>query len=320
MRDLLLALFLCMFFALLPARLYAPLREGGAVLRESFSLPPLRTPPAPAFPETPLEGTPPAPSGPRIATGPDSGTSIAPPAPKTESATQELAAPKPRGGRLRPRSARLFAGPGDLSPEDFAAYGVIAFNGAPKVAVDASDTEAARHRMICEAFLATLAPRSAQAATSPARIVVTVWPMQSPASAERATQAPSGEACPIALQRYRMPIAHVAISAAVDSGLLNPFRRGPFLMAWQPGAAFASPGKPILFDDLSDVTRAEEARARFARWDSDIGLEENYARALVERMGRIAYTRLQLRAWADGPGAAWLRAQPLPGPAGDGDG
>ncbi|MBE9636281.1 hypothetical protein [Salipiger mangrovisoli] len=287
MRDLLPALLLFVLFGFLPERLYAPLREGNAALRAQFAFPAGRELPAPAFPEA-------------------SGVDTVPPA----------AAPAPRR-RLQPRSARLFAGPGDVSPEDFAAYGVIAFNTPPSE-TEGDKTESARLLLICAAFVATLAPQP-QPATPPARIVVTVWPMQSSAAAQRATQAQPREACPIALQRYQMPIARVAISAAVDSGLLNPFRRGPFLMAWQPGANFANPGKPILFDDLSDVTSAEEAHARFARWDADINHQDSYARGLIERMGRVAFTRLQLRTWAEESGPAWLSRLGFPPRSGDRD-
>ncbi|ANT61087.1 hypothetical protein AYJ57_12350 [Salipiger sp. CCB-MM3] len=268
MHHILPAVLLIVLFASLPDAAYAPLRSASSKL--STTGPPGGS--APAFSPSSLE--------------------------------------RQTGRALYHGSARLLAGPGDLSPGDFGAFGVIAFARGPQFPRGSSDPEAARAAMICRAFVASL---SAPADTQPERpsserVVVTVWPMQSSAAAARARQAPPGETCAIALQRYRFETADLAIGAAVDSGQLNPSRRGPFLMAWQPGASFADPGRPILFDDLSNVNDPEEAQARFARWDRDIADEERYGDVLEDRLGLWAYARLRLRTWADTQGAELLSA------------
>ncbi|NDW00605.1 hypothetical protein [Salipiger sp. PrR002] len=274
MRHILPAVFLIVLFASLPEAVYAPLRSASSKVS---------------------------------ATGPASAFSTR----NRESQTWTISPATAQTGRaLYHGSARLLVGPGDLSPGDFGAFGVIAFARGPQFPKDSSDPEAARAAMICRAFVASLSTpeRTQPERPSSERVVVTVWPMQSSAAAERARQAPPGETCAIALQRYRFETADLAIGAAVDSGQLNPSRRGPFLMAWQPGASFADPGRPILFDDLSNVNDPEEAQARLARWDRDIADEERYGDVLADRLGLWAYLRLRLRTWADTQGARLLPA------------
>jgi hypothetical protein len=54
------------------------------------------------------------------------------------------------GTEARVIASRLFAGPDQYPPEEFAAYGILAFRSR------ASSQDRARHLMICEAYAATL--------------------------------------------------------------------------------------------------------------------------------------------------------------------
>jgi hypothetical protein len=112
----------------------------------------------------------------------------------------ERAAPPP--GIVLP--TRAFLPPHDIPPEDFAAYGLVAF---PQ---KATSSTLRRHFSICEAFVATLPPASL-ANVPPQQQMVTVWPVDS--ASVLLTLAVGRPDCRVAVEHYDLPTALTACTA-----------------------------------------------------------------------------------------------------------
>jgi hypothetical protein len=68
--------------------------------------------------------------------------------------------------------SRAFLPPHDIPPEDFAAYGIVAFSQ------EATSSTTRRHILVCEAFVPTL-PAASLTQVPPKQQMVTVWPVDS---------------------------------------------------------------------------------------------------------------------------------------------
>ena len=75
------------------------------------------------------------------------------------------------------RAARIFAGPTQYPPEDFAAYGILAFRAR------ASLYDHDRHSMMCQAYASGL-PHTTELSIPDSQQMVTVWPVDSENRAE----------------------------------------------------------------------------------------------------------------------------------------
>jgi hypothetical protein len=161
-------------------------------------------------------------------------------------------------------ASRLFVGPSNYPPTDFAAYGILAFRSR------SSPYDRDRHLMFCNAYVATL-PHADELAVPRAEQMVTVWPLNSDDSSNRLNQ-PQDHAkdiCQIAVDNYGLVIAQQAIKDAEFTGR-NLARSGPFLLAWSPSADKGKQDALVLVSDLSDVTTYEQAHERFLAWARDI--------------------------------------------------
>ena len=162
-----------------------------------------------------------------------------------------------------PVNTRVFGGPGQFPPEGFLAYGIVAFPS--RAGADEADGDRARNMMICDAYLNTI-PHYSEVEKRTAPTIATVWPTIDGKSADAANRASRKETCQIAVDNYGIARADAAISAARDTGLAVPNDRGPFLLAWSPGADFGNPQARILFVDMSYVEIEAQAKDLFAEW------------------------------------------------------
>lgn len=184
-------------------------------------------------------------------------------------------------------------------PEDYAAYGVVAF---PMSATSASRE---RHEMICEAYVASL-PDSSLLDVPITEQMVTAWPVDDEGVAEQlraASAAPGGfSLCERAVAHYDILTARVSINHARSAGLDLAIGRGPFLLAWSPSSRKGDPDAVVLYADLSRYHSQPSINAIFQKWAMDI--ESNPA---IWRDGwSMDDTRLLIRNWADDLGATVL--------------
>jgi hypothetical protein len=194
-----------------------------------------------------------------------------------------------RNGELR--SSGVFAGPHNYPPQEFAAYGIVAF---PQNGTSATR---ARHIMVCEAFVATL-PAPSDLAVPTNEQMVTVWPVRQDALAAELSAIVSSadrlRGCDRAVDNYHLSTALTALRQA-GPHVRTWSGRGPFLLAWSPAVSKGQPGVTVLASDLSDAVTAEALRARFQEWRDEI--EQN-----PELFGK-RWTRerlvLAIREWAD---------------------
>ncbi len=164
----------------------------------------------------------------------------------------EITPEKPRDQR------RLFAGPEQYPPTEYAAYAVMAI----RADTPASDRE--RVRMICEAFIAAEAAED-EADIVPAETMVTIWPVSSTDRAVELNRAPRNEICTEAVNRYGLAIGHRAILDTEKTGWIldNP---GPYLLAWAPGAVKGELDARVLLLDLTAVSDPGQAAEFMGSW------------------------------------------------------
>lgn len=160
-------------------------------------------------------------------------------------------------------ASHVFAGPGEIPPNGFLAYGVIAFPQRPT-----PDTEY-RYMMLCRAFQDTIS-FSGDVAQPASRQVVTIWPVVNAEIAAQIRNAPPEERCAMAVRHYHLPHSEHAIEAARVAGQKIGVDRGPFLFAWYPGEWMGRVSVPVLDRDLSLVVTPAQAAAEFRAWKRDI--------------------------------------------------
>lgn len=190
------------------------------------------------------------------------------------------------------RASRLFAGPGEYPPTDFAAYGVVAF---PERAT--GETKA-RHMMVCDAYVASL-PKPGDLAVPPSQQMVTIWPIASTAFADKARSASDSDACGMAVDNYNLPAGQGALldaRAATDERLDG---QGPYLVAWSPPTDKGKSRVVALVFDLSGATTEDQIREYFRRWRGDIEADP----ALWKGGWSVETVRLKIRDWLDSVGA-----------------
>jgi hypothetical protein len=96
-------------------------------------------------------------------------------------------------------STRGFAGPRQYPPEDFAAYGIIAFRSR------ASAHDRSRYLMLCDAYVATI-PHFSELKIRKSEQMVTIWPMDNDTHATKINESPKKDACDIAVDPCHLSI------------------------------------------------------------------------------------------------------------------
>lgn len=191
------------------------------------------------------------------------------------------------GGLATVTASRLFAGPRQYPPEDFAAYGIVAFRAR------VSSGERERYMMLCEAYVAAL-PRSDELTIPVEEQMVTVWPIADDQTAAALNEQRGPDACPTAIDRYGLTAALQAIDDAGEARI-SLSRRGPFLLAWSPSIDKGNPDALMLVADLSDVTTYTQAEAIFVLWRTDIEANPEY----WDRGWDVEKLRVAIRLWVD---------------------
>jgi hypothetical protein len=191
--------------------------------------------------------------------------------------------------------SRMFAGPTQYPPRQFKAYGIMAFDSLPAAG------DKARYDMICDAYVSSLlhykqvkAPLDQQ--------MVTVWPIDKDDEATQIEATARDKVCGRAVPRYGLSIAKDAIeSAKRNNAVLGG--RGPFLLAWAPGAKKGEADALVLVSDLSNIVNIEDAKTVFIRWAIEI--QENPA--LWNNGWDIEKMKIMVRFWADRYGSGILK-------------
>lgn len=190
---------------------------------------------------------------------------------------------------------RAFAGPTQYPPEEFAAYGILAFRSRVP---SQGDT---RHLMICEAYMAGLphmtelfdlgVPTSEQ--------MVTVWPINYDGKASKLNQADTitTEMCYDAVRNYGLVAALRAIKEAEFAGA-DLSDQGPFLLAWSPSNRKGRRDALVLTLNLSYVTTYRQASEMMQRWSREI--EQNPE--LWSNGWNLERMRTAIQLWADAYG------------------
>ena len=194
------------------------------------------------------------------------------------------------------RASRSFVGPHVLPPADFAAYGIVAF---PYMA---SSRTLERHRMVCDAYVATL-PRSEDLPLPRDKQMVTVWPIRSEKVARKLAAVSGSDACREAVDNYDLTTSLRALKDAQSAGEELGFRRGPFLLAWAPSSSKGKPDVLVLVADLTEKSDYDEVLEVFGQWRSRIEQEpELWAEGWSAEGLRVA-----VKEWADRVGPAVLK-------------
>ena len=174
--------------------------------------------------------------------------------PRTEAATLP-----PPDGVL---ASRIFSGPNQFPPNDFAAYGILAFPSR------AAPYDRRRHRIICHAYRASL-PHAFELTLPINEQMVTVWPVDSDAKAEQLNGMPPLKLCNEAVANYGLVAAKRALKEAELAGV-DATNSGPFLLAWSPSTDKGKQDALVLMMDLSAVETPQQASEAFRLWSSQI--------------------------------------------------
>ncbi|CDX57442.1 Beta-Ig-H3/fasciclin (modular protein) [Mesorhizobium plurifarium] len=191
-------------------------------------------------------------------------------------------------------ASRIFAGPNEYPPTNFAAYGIIAFRSK----ISSYDQE--RQKMLCEAFVNAVLPSSALTVPTSSQMV-TVWPMDSADHARATTTADISNTCESALHNYGLATSLKAIKDAAASGV-EVNGDGPFLIAWAPPTEIGKPGAVVLKADLTGVENYKVASDIMHRWVVEIENKPELWRSGAFDRSLIVITR----DWADHYGSMIL--------------
>jgi len=185
------------------------------------------------------------------------------------------------------RASRIFAGPNQFPPEQFAAYGILAFRAR------ASSYDHDRHLMICEAYKTSL-PHTSELSAPRFHQMVTVWPVDSDIRATELNRMPRLGLCEIAVKQYGLVVAQEALVDAEKAGA-DVSSRGPFLLAWSPSTAKGKEDVLVLVTDLSRVSTYAEAQNIMQDWTRSIQQDSE----LWAEGWNLEVLRTNVRLWVD---------------------
>jgi hypothetical protein len=191
--------------------------------------------------------------------------------------------------------SRAFLGPHDIPPRQFAAYGIVAF---PQRSTPQTER---RHLSICQAFLASL-PDTSEINIPPSDQMVTVWPVDSETVVTELSYGTVGSICQLAVARYHLPSALLALREARTDSSVNLSGDGPYLLAWAPSSEKGKSSAIVLIYDLSNNVTPEQYAASFRAWRNDIERKPE----LWRHGWSVADLRSAIRNWADRWGSLFL--------------
>lgn len=198
----------------------------------------------------------------------------------------------PSKGQIR--ASRLFAGPDDFPPANFAAYGILAFKSK------ASDQDKSRHIAICRAFINSIRPFD-EIPTPIEFQMATVWPVATREMAQRLGQTSGDEICDTAVANYGIVAADSAIRHAELAGA-DIQGIGPYLLAWSPSTTKGREDAIVLIADLSTIDEYIPALRIMLEWVRDIERDPS----LWSSGWRLEKARRILQQWFDRRGTQLL--------------
>jgi len=164
-------------------------------------------------------------------------------------------------------ATRGFSGPSQFPPQEFSAYGILAFKRR------ASSFDRDRHLMICEAYLSAL-PHTSEIDVAAANQMVTIWPIETDSMAERLNDRDRRDVCEDAVEHYGLVQAQNAIRIlerySGTPGAYDLDSKGPFLIAWAPTEKILEQGSAALLVDLSEADTYEDMVVWMERWREKI--------------------------------------------------
>jgi hypothetical protein len=159
-------------------------------------------------------------------------------------------------------ATRIFAGPDEYPPADYAAYGIVAFRST------ATEADTVRYSNICAAYVSTLPPSPKD--SDKQKQMVTVWPVDDSTTAKKLNRLRTPtDICATALTHYNLSLSHHLIAAAKLQGE-NVDGVGPYLLAWSPTDKIGTDQAVILMADFSQAKTYEEAQRLMVAWVNDI--------------------------------------------------
>lgn len=198
------------------------------------------------------------------------------------------------------KASRVFAGPGQYPPSQFAAYGIVAFQ-----ALAADEAETTRYISICQGFLAAIpASTSLQELGVPLNEqMATIWPLKDKVLANtlNSMDEQNHNNCRSIVSSVGLVASRDAISKAKKSFRKVAFDgRGPYVIAWSPSKSFGQPDAAVLVLNLSNVTTRAQAVEMFRSWSERIEQDPG----LWKGGWNLNGLRIALQLWADrwGPG------------------
>ena len=235
-------------------------------------------------------------------------TTVLPPPPPPPPAPVVMPAPAPmiepaamimEEGPDRVYASRMFMGRDTFPPEDFAAYGILAFDTSP------TSEDRPLYITICEAFFSALVNSDdVEAATNVQ--MVTVWPVDDRTDdtlTETLNIARANEdSCALAVEFYDTQVAQNAIDDARLAGM-SLSGRGPFLLAWSPAEDMGKDDAIVLAADMSGVQTVAEAKDMLRIWRDDIERDTE----LWESGFTLEKTRVKIRQIVNRYGDGLLR-------------
>lgn len=186
-------------------------------------------------------------------------------------------------------ASRLFSGPYNYPPTEYAAYGIVAFRSR------ANSFDSSRHRLICESYIANI-PHALELGTPKSHQMVTIWPVDTDDLADLLNRRARKHVCDDAIERYNLVAARRSIEDAKKAGW-DLDGRGPFLIAWSPAKRIGSPDVAVLTADLSHVDNLEQANRIFLTWLEDI--EKDTDLWDPDSGWNLELLRLKIQHWAD---------------------
>lgn len=191
--------------------------------------------------------------------------------------------------------SRLFAGPGQYPPTDFAAYGMVAFPSRP------TPQDRERHLKICSAYVAAL-PHISESRRPRREQMVTIWPVESDVLGDKANDMwEREEVCDHIVDKYGLVTAQQAISDAELTGA-SIRGEGPFLLAWSPASTKGTRNNLVLVLDLSKI-KPEQTKKVLRKWADDIEKDP----ALWKQGWDVERLRSIARNWFDDVGMKLLQ-------------
>jgi hypothetical protein len=185
-------------------------------------------------------------------------------------------------------TSRVFAGPTQYPPENFASYGIISFPSR------ASIHDIDRHLMICNAHVTALTHSNELLSVPAKEQMITVWPINSDKISSTLNRPLDNSICDQAVKNYGLLLAQKALKEAELSGA-NTSGLGPYLLAWSPSTQKGKRDALVLVSDLSDVTTYQQTQAVFRQWIIDIEQDPS----LWQKGWNMEKLRVKIRLWAD---------------------